>query len=633
MKRVVLVQLPVPQSNFGRQTGNVPLAAACLSRSAASLDRVHVEILPESMVSYLADAALTDRILSRKPEIVGFSVYCWNLDRSLHMAGQLKEQMPVRIIFGGPEITPDNPRLAEAPVDFLVYGEGEAVFKRLLSDSRFWLQRQAHGTSDGFFESSPSPYLGGVLEPEFGNVMLLETQRGCPFQCGYCYYNKSRRGLAFAKEPLLLEAIDWALQQSIGEVNLLDPCLSARPGLKSFLEEIAVRNRPRRTGFVSEIRGESVDESLADLFQAAGFLWFEIGLQSTNPVALDIMNRRTDLNKFLNGARLLRDRGISPRIDLILGLPGDNLAGFQKSVDFIVDHDLTGDVQVFPLSVLPGTDFRKRSRALGLNFTSAPPYSVIETPTFSGEEMGLAIDYAETCFNVSLYPFPLPDIAWRKPGNRKAEDVFVGIGSKNACAKLYLDSARTSDEIRNIAKNLTYPYQIFVDCGFSDHENLCRLLSVLTVANPFTPFEIVFLSPSRLPTRDQLLSAIRLSRPQFMDIEQRFLFRDTGNRSVIFTLVSETTKRQFTGEMERQLFWWKRPELPAQQELSDLFHLDGVLIDSPLPEETLVHWQDEMAPTADNIPHVAFADLALQTRWLLKTNAGQYAESLLRTLA
>jgi Radical SAM superfamily/B12 binding domain len=633
MKRVLLAQLPIPQMNFGRQTGNIPLAGALLSQALGSQPGMDVEILPESIVSYLADAALLEHILSRDPEIVGFTVYSWNLERSLYLARQLKEKKALNIIFGGPEVTPDNLRLGDPSVDFIVHGEGEAVFRRLLTDPQYWTRGSANGKPDGSFESSPSPYREDLLEPGLENIMLLETQRGCPFRCGYCYYNKGRRGLTFAGEPLLLDAIDWAIDLGIGEVYLLDPCLSARPSLKSFLKQLATRNKEHRIRFNSEIRAEHVDEPLADLFQAAGFNLFEIGLQSTNPAALKIMNRPTDLNRFIKGAALLKQRGIRPLIDLILGLPGDNLQHFKKSVDFVVDHGLAEDVQVFPLSVLPGTDFRKQSRSLGLEYTSAPPYTVIEASTFSREDMFLAINYAETQLDTALYPFPSPDIAWQKSGECKTGDVFVRMGKKKPIAKLYMLKSRPAREIQAIAENLTHPYQIFVDSEFSDEAALCRLISILSETNPFTPFEVIFLCPAHLPDRKKLLSAVQLKRPHFLDIEQRFLFPKPGNRSVIFTLVSENRQPRFTGEMERQIFWWKDPTLPTRQGLEDLFDLDGVLIDTPLPQEELARWQDRFAPAADDIAHIVFADLALQNRWLLKTAANEYVQKMLFAMA
>jgi radical SAM superfamily enzyme YgiQ (UPF0313 family) len=72
--------------------------------------------------------------------------------------------------------------------------------------------------------------------------MLLETQRGCPYRCGFCFYNKSRRGLAFAEPANLLRAVAWAVERSIGEVYLLDPSLNSRPDLVELLAGIARLN-------------------------------------------------------------------------------------------------------------------------------------------------------------------------------------------------------------------------------------------------------------------------------------------------------------------------------------------------------------------------------------------------------
>ncbi|MGA8243257.1 MAG: radical SAM protein, partial [Desulfobacterales bacterium] len=385
MIRALLLQLPIPQLNYGKQTGNIPLAAACLKLAAVDIPGTVVEIVPESIVSYLGDAALLYEILSREPDIVGFSVYSWNLRRSLHLAEKIKEAVNCRIVFGGPEITPDNRLVRSESVDFLVYGEGEVVFRHLLQDSTFWQKKTAAACADELFRSNPSPYPAGLLEPGIEDMVLLETQRGCPFRCGYCSYGKSRQHLTFKSAPLLLEAVEWAAAHKHSELYFLDPTLNTRPGIEALLEKIRTVNHRRNLALISEIRADWLDACLADRFAAAGFNWFEVGLQTTNPQALDLMNRSTDPARFLAGVSLLKERGISATIDLIAGLPGDNLDGFKGSVDFIVENDLRQDVQVFPLAVLPGTDFRARSRALGLIFEPEPPYPVMATPSFSGE--------------------------------------------------------------------------------------------------------------------------------------------------------------------------------------------------------------------------------------------------------
>ena len=165
------------------RTGNIPLGAACLKQTAAIRPEVHVDILPESAASYLGDAAIMEILFDRKPDIVGFTIYCWNLERSLYFAEKLKAHYAPRIIFGGSEITPDNLSMLSEAVDFYVYGEGEAIFLKLLEDPATWEKISSMEPAGALFKKSPSPYLQNLLEPEIENVMLLETQRGCPYRC------------------------------------------------------------------------------------------------------------------------------------------------------------------------------------------------------------------------------------------------------------------------------------------------------------------------------------------------------------------------------------------------------------------------------------------------------------------
>jgi radical SAM superfamily enzyme YgiQ (UPF0313 family) len=605
MTCVLLVQFPVPRLDYGVQTGNIPLGAAYLKQAADRVAQVQIDILPQSIASYLGDAALMDIVLDRRPNIVGFTVYCWNLERSLYFAKKLKDNYAPQIVFGGPEITTDNPLIDSRHVDFYVYGEGEAVFLKLLQDQTFWEKRSAAEPAGTIFRHSPSPYLQNLLEPEIENVMLLETQRGCPYRCGYCYYNKSHVGLTFADEGYLLQGVKWALDHDVKELYLLDPSLNVRPGLKDLLKKISLINKSRHLEIISEIRAEAIDAQMADLFAAAGFSWFEIGLQSTNPRALTIMNRPTDTKRFAQGSKLIKERGIVPAVDLIIGLPGDDLQGFSHSVEFVAQNDLHDDIQVFPLSVLPGTEFRLNCDKLGLRFDKSPPYTLIESPKFSNEDMLLALDYAEVRFDVVLYPMPDLDVSWKlgsDPVTATSLDIAVQIGKENYVAKLQLDSKRPLSELESLARRLTQPYQIFIHSSLRDPDFIKKTLGILSALNPFTPLEVIFLEPQATPDTAAFLSAVELQRPHF---------------------------HRFSGDMQRQIFWWKKNRFPEMGDLAELSALDGILIDAARSDAEIEMWQDRFAGHAEDILFVSFADVLLQKRWRLLTTPDDYVAKAL----
>jgi len=75
MTKILFLQLPIPQLNFWKRTGNVPLAAACLKQSAMGYINARVDILPESTASYLGDSALFQLFLENKPDIICFSLF------------------------------------------------------------------------------------------------------------------------------------------------------------------------------------------------------------------------------------------------------------------------------------------------------------------------------------------------------------------------------------------------------------------------------------------------------------------------------------------------------------------------------------------------------------------------------
>lgn len=624
MPHVLLIQLPIPKLNLGKKTGNIPLAAACLKQAASALPHVSVDILPESQASYLGDAALHDLILEKKPDILGFTVYNWNVERSIFHAEQAKKHLGCRVILGGPEVTPDNDRIRSEMVDDYVYGEGEQAFLDLLNGINPPQGPCRHACAESIFKTAPSPYLDNLLEPFVENLMLLETQRGCPYLCGYCFYNKSRGTVSFKDSRLFLDGVQWAVDHGIDELYVLDPSLNARKDLKSVLKKIATINRDKRVAINSEIRAEWIDAEMADLFEKAGFTGFEIGLQTTNQKALSIMKRPTNLKKFIRGAHLLKERDILPRVDLISGLPGDDLNGFSRSIGFVEENTLYDDVQVFPLSVLPGTSFRKHSDELGLRYEPDPPYTVIKTKTFSQEDLMLSFDYAESLFDVALFPLPELNIAWKKNPDSPLEDIWVSLGSRKALGRLILDRPRPLEQIENLSRHTTFPIQVYVNFNLKNEEYILKCLNILSKNNIFAPIEIIFILPESFPDTEIYLEHIELKRPHYLDNDLRFIHARPGNRAVLFTVISKAKRPEFFGDMKRHIYYWNESHLPEPAELDSLGDFEGILIDTHTNDDAYFEWQQHFAPSLNYIPQISFSRIDLQQQWISMTLGDEY---------
>ena len=428
---VLLVQLPIPPVGPGVLRGNVPLAAGNLAMFAAGRGHA-VDLLPGALTNKLGDRALLEAICARRPSLLGFTCYMWNVDRVLWLAAQLKQQLPqVQIVLGGPEITADNDWvLAEPSIDFAVFGEGERTFAELLDWRRDGAERAALarilglGFRDGerFVCNLPrppmadltalvSPYTGGVLDAGDEEQLLLETVRGCVFKCKFCYYPKAYDSQYYMAPEQVLRQLQHAVDRGARDVYLLDPTLNPRPEFTAFLELLKQGNPDRRLSFFGELRGEGITERHAELMREAGFAEVEIGLQSTDPHAQELMDRRNNLRAFERGVRALRAQGIRVKVDLIVGLPGDTEASVRRSMHWVKDNDLCDDVQVFQLSILPGTAFRREAQQLGLEFQPRPPYYVLKTKTMDlGVMQGLLAE-AEELFGVEFDALPPPAVS------------------------------------------------------------------------------------------------------------------------------------------------------------------------------------------------------------------------------
>ncbi len=201
---VLLVQLPVPPPGPGAVEGNVPLAAAYLklfARRRGLEDFCHIEVLPPALANALGDQALIRAILARQPWMVGFTCYLWNIERTLWIAGRLRQSRPeLKVLVGGPEITADNLWVLRNPaVDYAVLGEGETTFAELLAalaDERntstrpgaaggrsipgLWHaggQMPPPRTPLAELDAISSPYVEGIVDLSDSRRMLLETAR------------------------------------------------------------------------------------------------------------------------------------------------------------------------------------------------------------------------------------------------------------------------------------------------------------------------------------------------------------------------------------------------------------------------------------------------------------------------
>ena len=94
-----------------------------------------------------------------------------------------------------------------------------------------------------------------------------------------------------------------------------------------------------------------MDEELINVLNASPGIYTEIGVQSLNPIAMRNINRKViTKEEFARLSFMMRPF----TIDLIYGLPGDNLQFFKETFQEVFRY--TKNISMFRLGVHPGTD-------------------------------------------------------------------------------------------------------------------------------------------------------------------------------------------------------------------------------------------------------------------------------------
>lgn len=320
------------------------------------------------------------------PFIIGFSCYMWNIDYNLSLAKRVKELWPESIVvFGGPQIPDTTEYLEEYDfIDLLIHGEGEEPFYQLLKAYKDGVSienidgisyrngKRCIKTSPAqlpCLENIPSPYTMGLFDgiinnPEYKEWefdTILETNRGCPYGCIYCYFSKGSEALRKFPIERIKNDIVWVAKHKINYCV----CADSNFGIFERDEEIAdfVVEMKDKYGFPKRFETASAknkDELIFRInqkFEKAGLnRGVSVALQSTCPETLEIIGRKNmSIDRYTEQLKRYREGKMDAYTDLILGLPGETLDSFCKGIFDVIEAGQHYSVIVYRCEVFPNT--------------------------------------------------------------------------------------------------------------------------------------------------------------------------------------------------------------------------------------------------------------------------------------
>ena len=315
--------------------------------------------------------------------VAGFSCYTWNAAEFLALIRGLKESCPqLSIIAGGPHVQKVEDYLLQDPIDAIVMGEGEITFCEWLDCAAREQWHQIAGlafSAEGRvvvgaarpritdLDTIPSPLDVVPLCDEQGrplyDAIAYETSRGCPFKCAFCEWGTGAIGTRMYQFSLRRIEQDWRhiVASGIANIWLADSNFGA---LREDLAKTELICRLKQESGLpgtfatswSKKHSPRVQQIVLTLHEHGLLPHYQLALQTLTPLALQLSNRQNmEANKYQPIAKSMAEAGVPIAAELIWGLPGDNLADFERNLDTLLAT--FPNINIFGYTLLPGTEF------------------------------------------------------------------------------------------------------------------------------------------------------------------------------------------------------------------------------------------------------------------------------------
>jgi radical SAM superfamily enzyme YgiQ (UPF0313 family) len=359
-------------------------------------------------------------LFAEPPDILAFSVLGWNFNNFGRLCETYKQVRPNGwCVLGGNHASNQAARVFRLfpAADLVVNGEGEITMTEVLraylagrrpTDCTDIHGLSVHGGGGNFITTPerprlrnldvvPSPFLTGAI-PMVGadgrflyDVALMETNRGCPYSCSFCYWGGAvgQKIYAFSRDRLR-EELRFFGRHNVDSLALCDANFGMLPADNEFVEDmLAVRAEfgyPRNFLTSWAKNKNRVFLSIVERLRDAGLhSSFTLSLQTLSPDALEHMQRKNmKLNEFEDLCEWLVGQGLDTDVELIWGAPGETPQSFFAGYDRVSRY--VTRIATYPMLVLPNTEYersKERHRMVTVRDTATDFEFVLSHSTLS----------------------------------------------------------------------------------------------------------------------------------------------------------------------------------------------------------------------------------------------------------
>ena len=396
-------------------------------RAYADPYRDEIEIAEYTINQHLDDILMD--LYKKKPDVLCFSCYIWNLTYVEELIREVKKIFPMLPIWvGGPEVSYDAQdvlkRLPE--VTGVMFGEGEETFLELLK--HYHKEGTVLSEIDGIayrdeegnicqnpwrktIDLSTVPFVYQDMADFKNKIIYYESSRGCPFSCSYCLSSVDKC-LRFRSLDLVKKELQFFIDEEVPQVKFVDRTFNCKHDHAMAIWTYIKEHDKGITNFHFEVAADLLNEEEIRLIEQMrpGLIQLEIGVQSTNAETIREIRRTM---KFSEVSRIVKrinqGENVHQHLDLIAGLPYEDLESFQQSFDDV--YGLRPEqLQLGFLKVLKGSYMEEMKEEYGIVYKSKPPYEVLYTKWLSYEDvliLKLIEEMVEVYYNSGQFSYTL----------------------------------------------------------------------------------------------------------------------------------------------------------------------------------------------------------------------------------
>jgi len=286
------------------------------------------------------------------------------------------------IIGGGPHISVfPKKTLQETEMDIGVIGEGDFTIREILelkdletikgisykknnevfvNEKRQLIENLDELAFPDWSLYDLSKYKTSKLSAKHNPVGWLETSRGCPFNCVYCF--KDIFGFKFREKSAkrVIDEIKYMLNLGFKEIYIADDCFNSNlPRAKEICDLIIKEKLKFTWSTETGIRVDRVDEEFFEKIRKAGCYRVYFGIESGNQEILNKNRKGTTLAQIKNAVKLAKKAKLEVIGFFMIGLLGESIQSMKDTISFAKKLDLDFAMMSFTTPI-PGSDLYRQ---------------------------------------------------------------------------------------------------------------------------------------------------------------------------------------------------------------------------------------------------------------------------------